>query len=239
MSALAEEDLKVALSTGPKGILPGKFCLWVFLATEIMFFAAAIGTHFMMWGGAKAWPDNPLDPNVGALNTALLLFSSVSVVYALKNVGLGDQKKALLWLLVTVGLGTLFVAVKIVLEYYGKLHLPVDAAGVPDFSHYYFPGRAHEDLPGMAGANTWASGYFSLTGIHAIHVIGGLVAFGWPIVYAIRGTLTKDQYGLVENMALYWHFVDIVWIFLFPLLYIMHQPHLHAAGHAAAAAAGH
>ena len=108
-----------------------------------------------------------------------------------------------------------------------------------DLSHYYAPGGADESLPNMGGANLWAGGYFALTGIHAIHVIAGLVAFAWPIVYAIRGTLTKDQYGLVENLGLYWHFVDIVWIFLFPLLYIMHQPHVGAAAHGAAAAAGH
>jgi len=235
VSAVSAEDLKVALNTGPKGVLPGKFCLWVFLATEIMFFAAGIGTHLMMWTGAKDWPHNPLDPNIGAVNTGLLLFSSVSVVFALSAVGKGDQKKALLWLLTTVGLGILFVFVKIQFEYLPKLTIPESG----DLSHYFFPGRADQSLPGMAGANTWAAGYFALTGIHAIHVIGGLIAFCWPIVYALRGNLTKDQYGLVENLGLYWHFVDIVWIFLFPLLYIMHTPHAHAAAHGAAAAAGH
>jgi cytochrome c oxidase subunit III len=230
VSAFSKEDIRIQLKTGPQGIMPGKLCLWLFLATEIMFFAAGIGTHLMMWGGAAEWPDNPLNPDIGAVNTALLLFSSVSVVFAMSAVGQGNQKKALWWLITTVALGVLFVVVKIWLEYYPKLHLPVDAAGVADYGHYYLPGKADQSLPGMGGANTWAAGYFALTGIHAVHVIGGLVAFMWPIVYAIRGTLTKDQYGLVENLGLYWHFVDIVWIFLFPLLYIMHAPHV-AAGH--------
>ena len=229
MSTAVAEPHAPAHAPAPEsqGIRPGKLCLWVFLATEVMFFSGLIGTFLAMWGGAKAWPDNPLNTDIGAVNTALLLFSSVSVVLALKAVGQGKQQAALLWLVTTVVLGTGFVAVKLALEYGPKLTIPM-VDGQPNFHHYFMPGQVHEEIHGLQGGNLWASGYFALTGFHALHVIGGLVAFMWPIVYAIRGKLTKDQFGLVENMGLYWHFVDIVWIFLFPLLYIM-APHAHAA----------
>ena len=217
-------------TTGP-AIRPGKFCLWLFLATEIMFFAALIGTFLVLWLGSAEgrWPDNPLNTDIGAVNTGLLLFSSVSVVLALKAVGQGNQKAALGWLLVTVALGALFIVVKLWLEYFPKLTLHAGPDGTIDYHQYYMPGKVHQDLPGMAGGNLWASGYFIITGFHALHVLGGLVAFAWPICYALKGKLDKSQFGLLENLGLYWHFVDIVWIFLFPLLYIMAPHAVHAA----------
>jgi cytochrome c oxidase subunit 3 len=239
VSAVAEIDPPL---TGPK-ILPGKFSLWLFLATEVMFFAALIGTHLAVWAGAEHWPHNPLNPNIGAANTALLLFSSVSVVFALQAVGKNKMGQALVWLGTTVLLGTGFVLVKWFLEYEPKLFVhgtadPADAQAMWNtWSHYFWPGKLQENLvhPGtgltpLKGGTMWASGYFIITGFHALHVIGGLVAFMFPIVKGLRGKLTPKDYGYIENLGLYWHFVDIVWIFLFPLLYIMHAPHLSALG---------
>ncbi|MHC5019913.1 MAG: cytochrome c oxidase subunit 3, partial [Planctomycetota bacterium] len=215
----------------------------LFLATEVMFFAALIGTHLVMWAGAEHWPHNPLNPNVGAINTALLLFSSVSVVFALQAVGKNKQGQAIIWLLTTVVLGTLFIAVKWFLEYEPKLFVhgtpdPGDAKAMWEaYSHYFHPAHMRQDLvhpetglTPLKGGSIWASGYFIMTGFHALHVIGGLVAFCFPIVKGLRGKLTPKDYGYIENLGLYWHFVDIVWIFLFPLLYIMHAPHLSALG---------
>jgi len=144
----------------------------------------------------------------------------------------------------TVALGTLFVVVKWFLEYEPKLFVhgtadPGDAKAMWEtYSHYFWPGKMHEDLvhpehaglTPLKGGTMWASGYFIMTGFHALHVIGGLVAFCFPIVKGLRGKLTPKDYGYIENLGLYWHFVDIVWIFLFPLLYIMHAPHLSALG---------
>ncbi|MCI0341699.1 MAG: cytochrome c oxidase subunit 3 [Planctomycetales bacterium] len=231
MSTAAVAEAEHVLMNGPP-IRPGKFCIWLFLATEIMFFGGLIGVYVMMWVGSVAWPDTNhiLNANIGALNTAVLLMSSVSVVLALQCVERGEQKRAATWLVTTIALGALFILIKLVFEYYPKLHLPIGANGQPDTSHYFMFGRVNEAI--HPGGNLWASGYFALTGFHALHVLGGLIALAVPLSMALKGTLTQAKWGLLENMGLYWHFVDIVWIFLFPLLYIM-------GARTVAAAAGH
>ncbi len=208
-------------TSGPP-IPTGKFAMWLFLATEIMFFGAFIGCYLLFRDAAAPgnWPDSRhvLNPNIGALNTSVLLLSSVFVVLALQLVGAGHPKKAGQYLVATLALGLTFLLVKVFFEYIPKLTLPENG----DRSHYFFPGRVDETL--IPGGNLWSSLYFMLTGFHALHVVGGLIMLSIPTVKSLRGRYGPEKAGQLENMGLYWHFVDLVWIFLFPMLYLMAPP---------------
>jgi cytochrome c oxidase subunit III len=331
----------------------GKLCLWLFLSTEIMFFAGLIGAYIVLRFGAPAWPsthDVHLVEWMGAVNTAVLIASSITVVLALEAAKRNNASLAKGWIVLTLALGTVFLGVK-AFEYRAKIShgiypaLPhsqiYESAGVnyaaavrlrvaelknplaatekrteeqdeqikvldsvaaeldaaekllrdqpespagriallrladriyPRASvHDHVGGNLHDEteqdrieddqdpleeqieraasagaatvtlasaetphadaghllglndqypwlkLPIMIpGGNAWASTYFLVTGFHAIHVIVGLIAFG----ILCTKTLNVAKAGTIENVGLYWHFVDLVWIFLFPLLYL-------------------
>jgi cytochrome c oxidase subunit 3 len=358
-------DLHTGLQYQPALPIPnGKTCLWLFLSTEIMFFAGLIGAYIVLRFGAAAWPathDVHLAEYLGAINTAVLIASSITIVLALEAAKQDDARTAKGWMVLTLVLGTIFLGVK-AFEYNAKfshgiypalphsriyekpdvyyaqavrlrldaitarrqalesmpaeerdadsslgdeLAVYKDGADVLDeirakltaaesaFTNepeslngriligeladkIYPRASAHHDeeiaeesgasqseaeleadkaastaslqvtlaafqspgegattsgghleglndlhpwlkLPIMIpGGNMWASTYFLVTGFHALHVIVGLICF----VYLLRLTLGKSKAGLIENIGLYWHFVDLVWIFLFPLLYL-------------------
>lgn len=331
----------------------GKLCLWLFLSTEIMFFAGLIGAYIVLRFGAPAWPsthDVHLVEWMGAVNTAVLIASSITVVLALEAAKLNNASLAKSWLFLTFILGSVFLGVK-AFEYRAKFShgiypgLPhsgifenanvnyaaavrlrvaelknplaakekrteaedaqiqvLDSIGAeldvaekslrdnpespegrvlllrladriyPRASvHAMQDGNMHDELEHLKqqddqdpleeeiekaassgtpllmlasaetshadaghlmglndqhpwlklpimipGGNTWASTYFLVTGFHAIHVIVGLIAFG----LLLTKTLGAASAGVIENVGLYWHFVDLVWIFLFPLLYL-------------------
>ncbi len=193
-------------------ISKGKFAMWLFLATEIMFFTAFIGTYIVFRvGHGASWPSAQtmhLSAGVGAMNTALLLCSSVSFALGLAAIQQGNQKKAggLFFFTFILGLG--FLLVKIYFEY------------IPKYEHHIFPGITPTDPYGPLG-NLWASFYYMMTFFHALHVLGGLVMIAVLFLRAFAGKLTTDRYEGAELFGLYWHFVDVVWIFLFPLLYLI------------------
>jgi cytochrome c oxidase subunit 3 len=365
-------DLYTGLQYQPALPIPnGKTCLWLFLSTEIMFFAGLIGAYIVLRFGAAAWPathDVHLVEYLGAINTAVLIASSITIVLALESAKQDDARTAKGWMVLTLVLGSVFLGVK-AFEYKAKfshgiypamphsqmyekpdvyyaqaVRLRLDAL-VPEITAWdkeladlnkktaadreadpsietriaeitdnlavynsvradvtaaelaftnqpnslegrvkigeladriYPRASAHHDeeiaeesgaskaeaeleadkaastaspqvtlaafqspvegaatsgghleglndlhhwlkLPIMIpGGNMWASTYFLVTGFHAIHVIVGLICF----VYLLQFTLGKSKAGLIENIGLYWHFVDLVWIFLFPLLYL-------------------
>ena len=306
----------------------GKLAMWLFLVTEIMFFTALIGTYALLRNGtptiahtvrdedgtvktvANAWPkphEVHLKEPIGAINTFVLICSSLTVVLAHYALGKGNVRRALQFIGVTLALGTLFLVIK-AYEYKGK------------FDHDILPGRMGESLPGMNAVwdkqyhpsaqaytvrvreeldaikadparaelteddplyqecvklraemvdgtvkdkdgkdryrralsppevgervneilhkaeeadkpvhlaptvpfgNMWASCYFAMTGFHALHVFGGLVVFTIILVMGLRKKLGPQHESMLELTGLYWHFVDIVWIFLFPLLYLV------------------
>jgi cytochrome c oxidase subunit III len=358
-------DLHTGLQYQPALPIPnGKTCLWLFLSTEIMFFAGLIGAYIVLRFGAAAWPathDVHLAEYLGAINTAVLIASSITIVLALEAAKQDDARTAKGWMVLTLVLGTIFLGVK-AFEYNAKFshgiypalphsriyekpdvyyaqavrlrldaitarrqaieNMPAeerdaDSSLVDELDVYkdgadvldeiraeltaaesaftnepdslngriligeladkiYPRASAHHDeevaeesgaskaeaeleadkaastaspqvtlaafqspgegatttgghlegyndlhpwlkLPIMIpGGNMWASTYFLVTGFHALHVIVGLICF----VYLLRLTLGKSKAGLIENIGLYWHFVDLVWIFLFPLLYL-------------------
>jgi len=276
----------------------GKLFLWLFLSTEIMFFAGLIGMYIVLRFGAPIWPVPHavhLSEPIGAFNTFVLICSSVTIVLAYEAAKANRSESAKLWMWLTFLLGSVFLGVKgyeysakfahgiyptpqgslyqNIYEkpdyYYGSavkmradvLADPLEKKGLdkltPEESEQYalisdLRSRAKstdlavvtalaadimpmptqstvEHMHGLndkhpwlkmpvviPGGNMWASTYFTLTGFHAIHVIVGLIAFA----LMLPKRLNAANCGTIENIGLYWHFVDLVWIFLFPLLYL-------------------
>jgi cytochrome c oxidase subunit 3 len=187
--------------------------MWVFLITEIMFFGGMFASYTIyrnMYPAAFASTSQYMDVTLGATNTAVLIFSSLTMVLAVRSAQLG-QKKPLIWfLLMTMALGVAFLVIKGV-EYHTKYvdhHIPG-----PGF-HYAEPQFQHQ-------AQILFFLYFAMTGLHAIHMIVGLGLVGTLVFMAARDRFSAEWYTPVDIIGLYWHFVDIVWIFLFPLLYLI------------------
>jgi len=196
--------------------------MWVFIAQEIMFFGGLFGAYAVyraMHYNAFADGSLHLDWKVGAANTLVLLASSLTMALGVHAAQLGKRKAVVWWLLATIALGSVFLGVK-VFEYREKFahHL------VPGPGFHYEP-RAEENLtadPNLArNAQTFFTLYFGMTGLHAFHMIVGIPILLWMAARAWRGHFGPDYHSPVEIAGLYWHFVDIIWIFLFPLLYLV------------------
>jgi cytochrome c oxidase subunit 3 len=193
--------------------------MWAFLITEILFFGGLfLGYIILRWRDPHAFAaaSEELDPVLGGVNTGVLLISSLTMALAVRAAQEGKRKLTTYLLIVTMVLGAAFLGVK-AYEYYDKWH------------HHHIPGASFvfEPTAEFADVNPHrAEGffflYFAMTGIHAAHMIIGLVLVGIIARKAWRGKFTADYYNPVEVTGLYWHFVDLVWIFLYPLLYLIH-----------------
>jgi len=186
--------------------------MWVFIAQEVMFFGGlflAYTVYRNLYPAAFAEASHHLDWKLGGINTAVLILSSLTMALAVRAAALGHRKQIVLFLIATVVLGSIFLGVKVV-EYWDK------------FGHHLVPGP-HFQFPGPHArpAQIFYSLYFAMTGLHALHMIIGipiLLVLAWM---AHRGRFGPAYHTPVEMTGLYWHFVDIVWIFLFPLLYLV------------------
>ena len=177
----------------------GKFAIWLFLATEIMFFTGLIGTYLVLRIGAPSWP-NPaerLAVDITAANTFVLIVSSWTVVRALQAIQKGDQGGLVKWLGISIVLGAAFVGVQV----YEYIEL---------FNHNAVP---QQDL-------FWST-FYAMTGFHGLHVVVGVIWLICLWLGAVRGTYTKENHVRIELGGLYWHFVDLVWVLLFTLVYLM------------------
>jgi cytochrome c oxidase subunit 3 len=186
--------------------------MWVFLATEIMFFGGLFGgytVYRVVHPAAFEAASRHLDIVLGALNTGVLLTSSLTMALAVRCAQVGKRQGTVTLLIVTMLLGIAFLSIK-GMEYYQKYtdHL------VPGAS-FLFPG------PHSSGAEMFFYLYFAMTGLHAIHMIVGIGVVTVITIQAARGRFTPAYYTPLEVTGLYWHFVDIIWIFLFPLLYLI------------------
>jgi cytochrome c oxidase subunit 3 len=297
----------------------GKVAMWLFLVTEIMFFTALIGTYIILRNGMPSarepWPtphDVHLEEWIGALNTFILICSSLTIVLAHLSLHHGQVKRAVQYVAATLLLGTAFIAIKFIIEYPAKfshgiwpstIFEKLDGPSGPEYLRHVEKQLTHiteghsgassaavqeckkllDELPGLTPfqvnerivgsnkvkgcdqignligkydksfqlvpntgiegilekaekshphedlhlsysipyGNMWASCYFAMTGLHALHVIGGLVIFVIILIKAGMGSFGVQHLAMVEYTGLYWHFVDIVWIFLFPLLYLV------------------
>ena len=183
------------------GLNNGKIGIWLFLASEVMLFGALFATYLMLRIGSSDWPlgTTYLDPKWAAINTLVLITSSVTMVMAWAMSAKRNFPMFRVYMLLTVGLGLVFMCIKYI-EYTAK------------FDHHYYPST-----------HVFLAIYFTLTGLHGLHVLGGMVVNGYFALFG-KKAFDKDPEWFtnrVENSGLFWHFVDLVWIFLFPILYLL------------------
>jgi len=187
--------------------------MWIFLVTEIMFFGGMFLAYTVY---RSAFPDifavcsSSLNVYIGAANTVVLLCSSFTMVLAVRSAQLGRQRAIVFNLLLTLVLGFVFLGVKAYEwnEKFVEHHVPG-------------PGFHFEGVAQQGPAQIFFSLYFAMTGLHALHMVIGAGILIWLIVMAKKGTFTAEYMTPVDIAGLYWHFVDIIWIFLFPLLYLI------------------
>jgi cytochrome c oxidase subunit 3 len=188
--------------------------MWLFLSTELMFFGGmflAYTVYRTQDEAAFAAASGKLDLLWGTVNTAVLLTSSLTMALAALAAEAGHRQRLITFLIATMTLGTTFVGIK-GMEYYHKYtHGLMPLAGLP----------FHWDGPSPARAELFFDLYFLMTGVHALHMIIGLGIMLVLLVHAVRGGLLGDFSAPVRITGLYWHFVDLVWVFLFPLLYLI------------------
>ncbi len=183
------------------GVTNSKLGIWCFLASEVMLFGALFSAYILLRTGASSWPmgSTLLNVPLATLNTLVLIVSSVTMVMAWASLAMKDLGKYRLFLAATILLGIVFLVVK-GFEYGHK------------FEHHHYPKTS-----------TFYAIYFTLTGLHGIHVIGGILV---NLYFLFPGSALWEKNpeqltNRVECAGLYWHFVDLVWIFLFPVLYLL------------------
>jgi cytochrome c oxidase subunit III len=186
--------------------------MWVFLLTEIMFFGGLFTGYTVYrtsYPQAFAEGSHHLDIMLGGINTAVLIGSSLTMALAVHSAQMGERQALTRFLLLTILLGLVFLGIK-GLEYAHK------------FEEHLVPGREFvaEGLH-AAQIQLFFGFYFSMTGMHALHMIIGIGILGALARQAWHGRFSAAYFTPVELSGLYWHFVDIVWIFLFPLLYLL------------------
>lgn len=197
----------------------GSLGMWIFLVTEVMFFGGLFLGYVISritYPDAFADASRHLDPTLGLINTVVLIGSSLTVVLAVYSIQVGNRTLLLAFLLATILLGLVFLGIKFT-EYAHK------------FTEHLVPGSSFVyPAPYTQPAKLFFSLYFIMTGLHALHMVIGIGVFAVLFVQAWRGQFSPAYYTPIELSGLYWHFVDIVWIFLFPLLYLigLHLPGL-------------
>ncbi len=185
------------------GLYNGKLGIWLFLASEVMLFGALFSAYVFLRSGAVEWPEwqaqAQLSVPIATINTAILITSSITMVLSWASLMTKDFAKFRRYLWLTVALALLFLVFKS-FEYYQKI------------GHGHYPHT-----------NNLFAIYFTLTGLHAVHVIGGIVVMAYLGGPGAKMWESDPQRftNRIEITGLYWHFVDLVWIFLFPALYLM------------------
>ncbi len=183
------------------GLYNAKFGIWLFLASEVMLFGALFSSLILLRTGAESWPNAQeiLNVPLATLNTMVLIASSVTMVMSWASLKLGNFDRYRLWMGLTILCALGFMVIKAI-EYNAK------------FSHGLFPAT-----------NNFLAIYFTMTGLHALHVVGGLIvnSYLWGPGAKMWKSNPEQFTNRVEVAGLYWHFVDLVWIFLFPTLYLL------------------
>lgn len=185
------------------GVNNGKLGLWLFLASEVMLFGALFSTYVFLRVGATNWhamhAEAGLSVPIGTINTIVLITSSITMVMAWASLTLKEFGKFRLYYGLTILLALVFMVFK-AFEYNAK------------FSHGHYPAT-----------NNFLAIYFVLTGLHALHILGGIIVNAYLIGPGAKMWHTNPEQftGRIEAAGLYWHFVDLVWIFLFPMLYLL------------------
>jgi heme/copper-type cytochrome/quinol oxidase subunit 3 len=220
-------------------LTPGKVAIWLFLATEVMFFTGLIGTYIVLRAGSPptaysnlyppatdltlvlktkpetfAWPKpfdpatNPLSVDLTAANTLLLIASSLTMIIGLSAAQRDQKRKAALFITATALLGALFLVVQ-AYEYNQLLFVHHYPAGVSASGHF------------TPDVSLFASCFYTMTGFHGAHVAGGVIAISLLAIRSWFGAYSSTNYASVEILSLYWHFVDLVWMILFVVVYLI------------------
>ena len=181
------------------GLANGKLGIWLFLASEVMLFGALFSTYIILRTGSTVWPTGELSVPLGAINTIILITSSVTMVMAWASLKMNNWGRHRLYLIATFLLAGVFLVNK------------------------YFEYADHFARGEGPAHNTFLAIYYTLTGLHGIHILGGMIVMAYFIGPG-AGLWKKnpEQFtNRIEYTGLYWHFVDLVWIFLFPVLYLL------------------
>jgi cytochrome c oxidase subunit III len=188
-----------------------KLGMWTFLATEILMFGGlfvAYAIMFSMYPEAFKKGHEFLNVNLGIVNTAVLIFSSLTMALAVRSAQTSNKRGLVINLMITIACAFVFLIVKY-FEYSHKIH-----EGTLPGIYYTF----HEYVPHI---EMYFALYFMMTGLHGIHVTVGIGLLTWILLNAMKGKYNAAYYTQVEMVGLYWHLVDLVWIYLFPLLYLV------------------
>jgi cytochrome c oxidase subunit 3 len=215
-----------------------KLGMWVFIATEILMFGGLFVAYLIYHAQEPELfklAHHALDKKLGAVNTVVLLFSSLTAALAVRSAQLGKRNHTSAFLVVTLLCAAAFLVVKY-FEYTHKIHaglLPGRCFGHPGFTNCIGDaGLATQPLAvsvqehGMllqlpTRANMFFALYFMMTGLHGVHVLVGMSLLTWVLIKNIKGHFSPAYFTHVDLSALYWHLVDLVWIYLFPLLYLV------------------
>ena len=196
-----------------------KLGMWVFLLSEVMFFTSLIGSYIILrFAHPEHWTDPGIVLNVPltATNTFILICSSVTMVKAFAAIQQGDLKGLKNWLLATILIGSLFVGIQAV-EY-----ITLSAEGfVPMLEAYHAVGRGNPHEGPSLGGPLYGATFYAMTGFHGAHVTLGVICLIFVYIMAVRGKYSIADYEGVEVIGLYWHFVDLVWIILFTIVYLI------------------
>jgi cytochrome c oxidase subunit 3 len=189
-----------------------KLGMWIFILTELLLFGGLFTAYAIfrslnpdMFYNAHKF----LDVRLGTINTIVLITSSLTMALAIRSVQVNRRGQALIFLATTLGLALVFLVIKY-FEYEHKFHLG------------QLPGKFYT-FTGIAGSNPhiFFSIYFAMTGLHAIHIIGGMIVISVMFYRTSKGAFSSEYYTPLELTGLYWHLVDLIWIYLFPLLYLI------------------
>lgn len=194
----ATHDHALAEAGSMPGVDNRKFGVWLFIASEVMFFMALIGMY-LAYRGQASWTEfhHALDIPLTAVNTFILLTSSLMVVLAVSAAQQGNKRNLVVWMIATVVLGTIFVSIQA-------------------FEYSKLGSEGHTLSSDLAGTV-----FFTLTGFHGFHVIIGILWGVFVLLRATRGGFGRSNFMGVELFGLYWHFVDVVWILLFTIIYLI------------------
>ncbi|MGB8316706.1 MAG: cytochrome c oxidase subunit 3 [Ignavibacteriaceae bacterium] len=184
--------------------------MWLFLFTELLlfgglFFAYTVYRH--LYSSEFVVAGNEMHVIIGAMNTAILLTSSMTMALSIVAIQKGNKNLSILYQLVTIAFGILFLVNKYV-EWTAEI-----SAG-------NYPGSTALDANGH-GQIIFYGLYYTMTGLHALHVIVGMTIIAVMCAFTVKDVINKDDYVKLETAGLYWHLVDIIWIFLFPLFYLI------------------
>jgi cytochrome c oxidase subunit 3 len=214
----------------------GSFGMWLFLLTEIMFFGGMFFAYLLYrnwYYPAFAAASNQLSVPLGAFNTVVLISSGFCMALGVWAAEVRKKGFLVLMLILTTFFGLVFLGVKAdeYHEKYEKHHIPGDSFSISMFTNPQNFAETKDEkplAPDMAQkTQIFFFLYFAMTGMHALHMIIGIGLLAWLLKRANRGDFTDGYVAPIENFGLYWHFVDIVWLFLFPLLYLINRHPLH------------